>query len=157
MNATDEYLDALYSLQDKVKAEAIAFAKSGTFDKAGIQFFDTLMHGAKNLRKEIMGEEGYCDPEEEYEGTSGTTQARGRAIRTTPGMNDGDGSFRSMRGTPTHSMRGMSGRRDARGRFARSGTAEDAIEMLRRKANLTTDHDERDILLSTIEWMQNES
>lgn len=157
MHEKEDYLDALYDLQEKVKAEAIAFAKSGNFDKTGIQFFDTLMHGAKNLRKEIMGEEGYFDSGEEYEGTSGTTQARGRSIRTTPGMTSGESSSRSMRSAQTSSMRGSSGRRDARGRFATSGTAEDAIEMLRRKANMTTDHDERDILLSTVEWMQNET
>lgn len=161
MHKPEEYLDALYCLKDKAEEEIIAFAKTGNFDPKGIQHFDTLMHGAKNLDKVIDHEEGAG---EEYDEYSGSTQGRGRAIRTTPGVSMDDGysgenSMRSMRGNSyrsMRSMRGTSGRRDARGRFARSGAADDTIEKLRRKADMTTDHDERDILLNAIDWIENE-
>lgn len=173
MHEDEKYLDSLYCIQDKIKKDAEDFAKNPeNLQGKGVEYFDTLMHMAKNLRKEIWAEEGkYDDMFDEYSPDySEGSQGYGRAIRTTPGISyegrDG-ASMRSMRGGSRRSydggaMRGgNSGRRDARGRYASRGSSyagrEDVIESLRRKANMTTDHDERERFLQMIDWVEAEN
>lgn len=174
----DTYLDDLYCMQDMLKEDFKKFVKdagAAKLDKGRLEYGDALMHFAKNLRKELFAEEGM--DEEEMEGFSGGggTQTFGRAIRTTPGMweDGGDSSgSRSMRGGSYRSMRSMrqnggsgnSGRRDSRGRFTsrsgnRSGHGDsgDAISRLQEMADMTTNHDEREIMLNMIERLKQDS
>ena len=84
----EKYLDALYRFQEMLEEDFCAFVddteRRGLTERR-ISYADTLMHLAKNLRKEQLIEEGL--PPEEIEKFSGGTQGDGRAIRTTPGMN----------------------------------------------------------------------
>lgn len=162
MHEEEKYLDSLYCIQEKIMKDANEFAKNPeNLQGKGVEYFDTLMHMAKNLRKEIWAEEGkYDDMFDEY---SGGNQPYGRAIRTTPGISyDGQdgGSMRSMRGGSRRSYDrgGNSERRDARGRYASRGSSyaesSDMIQKLRRKADMTTDHDERERFLQMIDWIE---
>lgn len=171
MHEDEKYLDSLYCIQDQIKKDAEEFAKKPeNFQGKGVEYFDTLMHMAKNLRKEIWAEEGkYDDMFDEYSPDySEGNQGYGRAIRTTPGISyerDGSsmrGSMRSMRGMRRSYDGGMgggnSGKRDARGRYSRSADGgEDLYEKLRRHANMTTDHDDRERMLTMIDWLESEN
>lgn len=180
MHEDEKYLEALYCLQEKSKKKVIEFAEQSELMGKDAEYFDTMMHAAKNLRKEIIAEEiGDVVPPEiaEY---SGITQGYGRAIRTTPGMDggsmrggNGGGSRRSYDGG---SMRGgNSMKRDSRGRYTRAGGSyggswnsygggsyggsegEEMIKKLRKRADMTTDHDERERFLAMIDWLEEES
>lgn len=112
--------------------------------------------------------------EEEYtDGGASGDQGYGRAIRTTPGISGGysgangggqTGNGRSMRGgtamrsggRTAYSGSGMrSGKRDSMGRY--SGAAEQEIfDKLRKMADMTPDHDEREFLKRTIDRLKAE-
>lgn len=178
------YIDDLYCIHDAIKEDLHKYAmelKNGAkLDKGRAEYGDLMTHFAKEVRKEIFAEEGMTEEEiEGFTGSRGGTQGQGRAIRTTPGMsgmwegeydasmsmNGGSmrgGSFRhggSMRGG-----NGGSGRqgRNAMGQFTGNGGwsgHEDpviSISQLRKMADMTTDHDEREYLLRMIERFNQE-
>lgn len=174
----EQYIEDLYCVKDAVEKAMSEYAqkvkKTGKLDETSLKWGDTLMHLAKNLDKEICFAEGMSEEEaERFSGSRGGTQGYGRAIRTTPGMESGYGympaSERSMRGSYNGSYegRGYSSRRDSMGRYASGGGSyndgysghddqEGTIAKLRKMADMTTNHDEREIMLNMIERLRNE-
>lgn len=174
----EQYIEDLYCVKDAVEKAMSEYAqkvkKTGKLDETSLKWGDTLMHLAKNLDKEICFSEGMSEEEaERFSGSRGGTQSYGRAIRTTPGMESGYGympaSERSMRGSYNGSYegRGYSSRRDSMGRYASGGGSyndgysghddqEGTIAKLRKMADMTTNHDEREIMLNMIERLRNE-
>lgn len=174
----EQYIEDLYCVKDAVEKAMSEYAqkvkKTGKLDETSLKWGDTLMHLAKNLDKEICFAEGMSEEEaERFSGSRGGTQGYGRAIRTTPGMESGYGympaSERSMRGSYNGSYegRGYSSRRDSMGRYASVGGSysdgysghddqEGTIAKLRKMADMTTNHDEREIMLNMIERLRNE-
>lgn len=163
----EKYLDALYRFEELIAEDFAAFTeeteKKG-LDVGRIKYADCMMHLAKNLRKELFAEEGK-DPEE-LERYSGTSQGYGRAIRTTPGLsgNGGQlGSGRSMKSMPNKTGKSAysgndewSGARDSRGRY--SGAEESGFyEKMQKMADMTANHDEREMILRMIERLKHES
>lgn len=174
----EQYIEDLYCVKDAVEKAMSEYAqkvkKTGKLDETSLKWGDSLMHLAKNLDKEICFAEGMSEEEaERFSGSRGGTQGYGRAIRTTPGMESGYGympaSERSMRGSYNGSYegRGYSSRRDSMGRYASGGgfyndgysghdDQEGTIAKLRKMADMTTNHDEREIMLNMIERLRNE-
>lgn len=174
----EQYIEDLYCVKDAVEKAMSEYAqkvkKTGKLDETSLKWGDTLMHLAKNLDKEICFAEGMSEEEaERFSGSRGGTQGYGRAIRTTPGMESGymymPASERSMRGSYNGSYegRGYSSRRDSMGRYASGGGSyndgysghddqEGTIAKLRKMADTTTNHDEREIMLNIIERLRNE-
>lgn len=174
----EQYIEDLYCVKDAVEKAMSEYVqkvkKTGKLDETSLKWGDTLMHLAKNLDKEICFAEGMSEEEaERFSGSRGGTQGYGRAIRTTPGMESGYGympaSERSMRGSYNGSYegRGYSSRRDSMGRYASGGGSynegysghddqEGTIAKLRKMADMTTNHDEREIMLNMIERLRNE-
>lgn len=174
----EQYIEDLYCIKDALEKSVSEYAqkvkKTGKLDETSLKWGDTLMHLAKNLDKEICFAEGMSEEEaERFSGSRGGTQGYGRAIRTTPGMESGYGympaSERSMRGSYNGSYegRGYSSRRDSMGRCASGGGSyndgysghddqEGTIAKLRKMADMTTNHDEREIMLNMIERLRNE-
>lgn len=174
----EQYIEDLYCIKDALEKSVSEYAqkvkKTGKLDETSLKWGDTLMHLAKNLDKEICFAEGMSEEEaERFSGSRGGTQGYGRAIRTTPGMESGYGympaSERSMRGSYNGSYegRGYSSRRDSMGRYASGGGSyndgysghddqEGTIAKLRKMADMTTNHDEREIMLNMIERLRNE-
>lgn len=174
----EQYIEDLYCVKDAVEKAMSEYAqkvkKTGKLDETSLKWGDSLMHLAKNLDKEICFAEGMSEEEaERFSGSRGGTQGYGRAIRTTPGMESGYGympaSERSMRGSYNGSYegRGYSSRRDSMGRYASGGGSyndgysghddqEGTIAKLRKMADMTTNHDEREIMLNMIERLRNE-
>lgn len=156
----EKYLDALYRFEGMLADDFAAFV--GETEKAGldagrIKYADCLMHLAKNLRKEIFAEEGMSP--EEIEGYSGSNQGDGRAIRTTPGlgMQSGNKTGRSMKSAYSGDE-GGSGARDSRGRFTSSGAEENGfLAKMQKMADMTANHDEREMIMRMIERLKNES
>lgn len=183
----EKYLDALYRFEELIAEDFAAFTeeteKKG-LDIGRIKYADCMMHLAKNLRKELFAEEGK-DPEE-LERYSGTSQGYGRAIRTTPGLSgnggqSGNGQYsggqsgrgqsgngrtgngQSMRGGSSRSGKSAysgndewSGARDSRGRY--SGAEESGFyEKMQKMADMTANHDEREMILRMIERLKHES
>ena len=160
----EKYLDALYRFQEMLCEDFCAFVEDT--EKKGLTesrlcYADTMMHLAKNLRKEQLVEEGFSP--EEIEGMSGN-QGYGRAIRTTPGMEmSRSGNGRSMRGSGRTGKSaysgdgGVSGRRDSRGRYASSGANEDIFAKMQKMADMTADHDEREMILKMVERLKDEN
>jgi len=163
----EKYLDSLYRFQEMLEEDFCAFVddteKRG-LTEGRIRYADTMMHLAKNLRKEQLIEEGL--PPEEIEKFSGGTQGYGRAIRTTPGLEtsgnrNGNQSGRSMRGNgrsghTAYSGDNSSGRRDSMGRYASSGAEDDFFSKMQKMADMTTNHDEREMIMNMIERLKNE-
>lgn len=175
----EQYIEDLYCIKDALEKSVSDYAqkvkKAGKIaDEASLKWGDMLTHFAKNLDKEICFAEGMSEEEaERFSGSRGGTQGYGRAIRTTPGMESGYGympaSERSMRGSYNGSYegRGYSSRRDSMGRYASGGGSyndgysghddqEGTIAKLRKMADMTTNHDEREIILNMIERLRNE-
>ena len=160
----DKFADALYRFYDLLCEDFCAFTEDT--EKKGltegrIAYADTMMHLAKNMIKVLMYEEGQS---EEYpEGSSGTTQGYGRAIRTTPGVTGRTmrTSGRTSRNEPKTAYSGdggYSGRRDSRGRYASSGAEDgDMFSKMQKMADMTANHDEREIIMRMIERLKNES
>lgn len=172
----EQYLDALYCVKEKVEKTVAAYAdrvaKVEKLDDTMLKYGDTLMHFAKNLSKEIWCEEGGNEFGEEFTGYNGGNQADGRAIRSTPGYSMEGDSYRGSSMIGGQSYRGSyrggySSRRDSRGRFTSSNGSynngysghddqEGTIAKLRKMADMTTNHDEREIMLNMIERLKNE-
>lgn len=168
----EKYLDALYRFHELIEEDFTAFVKDT--EKKGltegrIKYADCMMHLAKNTTKEILAAEG-MDPEEmeQYSGNQGY----GRAIRTTPGLDDGmSGNGQTGNGQTGRSMRSgarsghtaysgdgnNSGRRDSRGRYASSGANEDIFSKMQKMADMTTNHDEREIIMRMIDRIKSET
>lgn len=180
----EQYIEDLYCVKDAVEKAMSEYAqkvkKTGKLDETSLKWGDTLMHLAKNLDKEICFAEGMSEEEaERFSGSRGGTQGYGRAIRTTPGMWSEEGG-ETMRGSMRGSMRGgsyngsyygngggYSSRRDSMGRYASGDGSyndgysghddqEGTIAKLRKMADMTTNHDEREIMLNMIERLRNE-
>lgn len=165
--ANEKYLDALYRFQEQLCEDFCAFVEDT--EKKGLTegricYADQMMHLAKNLRKEQFAEEGISEDSEGYSGD----QAYGRSIRTTPGVGANSGTYgngRSMRnsGRSMNSGKtaysgdgGYSGRRDSRGRYMSSGADQDAVSKLQKMADITTNHDEREMILRMIDSIKND-
>ena len=166
----EKYLDALYRFQDMLADDFAKFVEETEqegLDKNRICHADCMMHLAKNLRKEQLFEEG-MDPDE-IESASGTTQGYGRAIRTTPGFENGQSGYmpvsgRSMNngtsrngGRSSYAMGNNSGKRDSMGRFTRSGgEGQDVFSTMQKMADMTADHTEREMILRLLERIKAE-
>lgn len=162
----EQYLDALYRFEQLIAEDFAAFTedteKKG-LDVGRIKYADCMMHLAKNLRKEIFAEEGMSP--EEIEGKSGITQGYGRAIRTTPGLSgNGQSGNHSMRGGSYRNGRsaysvddGWSGARDSRGRFTSGAEESGFFDKMKKMADMTTNHDERETILRMIERLKTEN
>lgn len=168
----EKYLDALYRFEELLAEDFAAFTEDTErkgLDGGRIKYADCMMHLAKNLRKEIFAEEGMSP--EEIEGMSGNTQGYGRAIRTTPGMTgngqsgNGQSGNRSMRGGSYRSGKsaysgddGWSGEGNTGGRNSSSGADENGFyNKMKKMADMTADHDEREMILRMIERMKHEN
>lgn len=169
----EKFIDALYRFYDMLAEDFTAFVdevEQNGLDTGAVHHADCEMHLAKNLLKVLYAEEGMSP--EEIEGMTGGNQAYGRAIRTTPGFDDmsginrggngQSGANRSMRGTSRNGGRssysmdgGSSGKRDAMGRFS-GAKPQDVFSKLQTMADMTTNHDEREIMLRMIERAKNE-
>ena len=164
-----EYIDALYCFRKMIAEDFGAFVeqtKQKGLDEGRLKYADTMMHLAKNLDKEIFVEEG-IDLDAEFDAqkkSSGSTQGYGRAIRTTPGIGEGQsGRGRSMKGAEPHTAYtaytggdGTSGKRDSMGRY--SGMIEnDMFSRMQKMADMTPNHDEREIIMRMIERLKQDS
>jgi hypothetical protein len=166
----EKYFDALYRFQDMLADDFAKFVEETEqegLDKDRIHHADCMMHLAKNLRKELLTEEGMSP--EEIESVTGGTQGYGRAIRTTPGFENGQSGYmpvsgRSMNGTSrnggrsSYAMGGSSGKCDAMGRFTRSGGEDkDVFATMQKMADMTADHTEREMIMRLMERLRNET
>jgi hypothetical protein len=175
----EKYIDALYRFHDMLADDFAQFVdetEQEGLDKDRIHYADCVMHLAKNLTKELLIEEGMSP--EEIEAMSGSNQGYGRAIRTTPGPNGGTSQYngqggssaympvsgRSMNGTArnggrsSYAMGNNSGKRDAMGRFTRSGgEGQDVFSTMQKMADMTADHTEREMIMRLMERLKNET